>query len=131
MSSVQARLSAPHITLVSTAARLTPNQLVRVRILRVMPLYFRWFIVGGKVISGSMYLCRGQFRKERIVDRELIKEAQIFADKWIPSLCCVMDLALVDNELKVVEFNCINSSGFYDTDIEAVFKSLYDFCVKM
>ena len=90
---------------------------------------FRWFIVGGKVISGSLYLCRGQFRKERITDPELIAEAQQFADKWLPSPCCVMDLALVDNQLKVVEFNCINSSGFYDTDIDLILKELYNYCL--
>lgn len=31
-----------------------------------------------------------------------------------------MDLALYDNELKVIEFNCINASGFYDNDIRKI-----------
>lgn len=91
---------------------------------------FRWFVVDNKVVSGSMYRCRNQFRKERIIDSDMIKEAQTFADKWLPSPCCVMDLALVDDEVKVIEFNCINSSGFYDNNIYDIFKSLYDYCIK-
>lgn len=92
---------------------------------------WRWFIVGGKVISGSMYRAHGQLRKERAVEQALFDEAQKFADGWLPAPCCVMDLALVDGEIKVIEFNCINSSGFYDNDIPAVFKALYEYCVTL
>lgn len=88
---------------------------------------WRWFIVGGKVISGSMYRAHNQLRKERVTEQKMIDEAQSFADKWLPDPCCVMDLALVNDELKVIEFNTINSSGFYDNDIDAVFKSLWEY----
>lgn len=89
---------------------------------------WRWFIVGGKVVSGSMYRAHNQLRKERVTEQAMIDEAQKFADDWLPSPCCVMDLALVGDELKVIEFNCINSSGFYDNDVNAIFKALYEYC---
>lgn len=88
---------------------------------------WRWFVVGGKVVSGSMYRREGQMFQKRETDEATIREAQQFADGWLPDPCCVMDLALVDNEVKVVEFNCINSSGFYDNDVDAIFKALYDY----
>lgn len=88
---------------------------------------WRWFVVGGKVVSGSMYRAHGQLRKERVTEQDMIDEAQTFADKWLPDDCCVMDLALVDGELKVIEFNTLNSSGFYDHDIPAVFKALWEY----
>lgn len=88
---------------------------------------WRWFIVGGKVISGSMYNIHNQLRKERVTDQEMIDEAQTFADKWLPSECCVMDIALVNDELKVIEFNAINSSGFYDNDVDTIFKALWEY----
>ena len=88
---------------------------------------WRWFIVDGKVISGSMYRCNGFLRKEHVSDKELIEEAQSIADKWLPNPCCVMDLALVSDKLKVIEFNGINSSGFYNHDIKKVFTTLYNF----
>lgn len=86
---------------------------------------WRWFIIGGKVISGSMYCLRGSLVKKRETDEEVIREAQKLASDWLPNRCCVMDVALVDNQLKVIEFNCINSSGFYDHDVKAIFSNLY------
>lgn len=91
---------------------------------------WRWFIVGGKVISGSMYRAHGQMNKEKVIEETVIREAQTFADGWLPHENCVMDLALVDGKMKVIEFNCINSSGFYDHDIPAVFDALYRYSTK-
>lgn len=91
---------------------------------------WRWFIVNGRVISGSMYRAHGQMKKEKVTETEVIKEAQSFADGWLPSPCCVMDLALVNDKLSVIEFNCINSSGFYDNDVNQIAKSLFEYCTK-
>lgn len=92
---------------------------------------WRWFIVGGKAVSGSMYRLRGQLIKEREKDVEVIKEAQKLASDWLPNACCVMDTALVDNELKVIEFNCINSSGFYNHDVGTIFSEIYKYSTEL
>lgn len=88
---------------------------------------WRWFIVGGKIVSGSMYRAHGQLRKLRELDQKVINEAQLLADIWLPDQCVVMDTALVGDDIKVIEFNCINSSGFYDNDVDAIFKALWDY----
>lgn len=88
---------------------------------------FRWFVVGGKVVSGSMYRAHGQMRLERCTTKEEFREAQKFADGWLPNETCVMDLALVGGKLYVIEFNCLNSSGFYDNDVDVIFKSLWEY----
>lgn len=85
---------------------------------------WRWFVVDGKIVSGSMYRYRGNLYSQRVIEQDIIDEAQSFADKWLPHETCVMDLALVDDEVKVIEFNCFNSSGFYDNDVEAVFNAV-------
>lgn len=90
----------------------------------------RFFIVDRKVVSGSIYRHAGQLHQERIdPNSEMGIEAQQFADKWLPADNCVMDLALVDEGservVKVIEFNCINSSGFYDHDVPAIFNALW------
>lgn len=85
---------------------------------------WRWFIVDGMVVSGSMYRFRGNLQLEEETDPLVIIEAQMLADKWLPNPTCVMDVALVDDEVKIIEFNCINSSGFYANDVEAVFNAL-------
>jgi hypothetical protein len=88
---------------------------------------WRWFIVGGQIISGSMYRAHGQSRKVRELDHAVIDEAQSLANVWLPDQCVVMDTALVGDEIKVIEFNTINSSGFYDNDVDAVFKALWEY----
>ena len=87
---------------------------------------WRWFIIGGKVVSGSMYQFKGQLQQKEEKDEKVIAEAQLFADKWLPNPTCVMDLALVHGKLKVIEFNCLNSSGFYAHDVDAIFKALWE-----
>ena len=87
---------------------------------------WRWFIVDGQVISGSMYRREGQLYKKNESDIATINEAQQLANVWLPHRNCVMDVALVDNEVKVLEFNTINSSGFYDHDIEAIVSALWE-----
>ncbi len=81
---------------------------------------WRWFIVNGEVIDGSLYRLMGRLRKEHEGDIDIINEAQGLADIWLPHETCVMDTALVKGELKVIEFNCLNASGFYDHDLEKI-----------
>lgn len=86
---------------------------------------WRWFVVDGKIVSGAMYRCHGQLVKRREEDAEVIAEAQKMAEAWLPNENCVMDLALVDGAVKVIEFNCINASGFYGHDVGNIFSALY------
>ena len=91
---------------------------------------WRWFIVNGKIVSGSMYRCHGQLRNIRETDPAVIEEAQALADMWLPFDTVVMDTAITEdsNDVKVIEFNCINSSGFYDNDVVAIFDALWNRC---
>ncbi len=88
---------------------------------------WRWFVIGRKAISGSMYRFKENTIKERVVEKNLIDEAQEFANKWLPHENCVMDLALVGDELKVIEFNGINASGFYNHDVKLIFDSIWKY----
>lgn len=88
---------------------------------------WRWFIVNHRVISGSVYRRKGQLFKKKETSQEVIAEAQEFANKWTPHRNCVMDLGLTaDGQVKVIEFNTINSSGFYDNDVAAVIAALWE-----
>lgn len=81
---------------------------------------WRWFIVGGRVIDGSTYRRNGRLIKIHQDDVSCF-EAQKLANKWLPNECCVMDTCLLDGgDMKIVEFNCINGSGFYDHDVKKI-----------
>lgn len=85
---------------------------------------WRWFIVDGKIVSGAMYRHNGRLVKYRETNQDVIDEAQQIANYWLPHRNCVMDIALVDGLLYVIEFNCINGSGFYGHDVNAIFRAL-------
>jgi len=88
---------------------------------------WRWFIVDGKIVDGAMYRFNNQLVKKHELEADVIAEAQQLADGWLPDSCCVMDTALVDDKLYVVEFNTINSSGMYNHDTRKIFTALYNF----
>lgn len=85
---------------------------------------WRYFIVDGRIATGSAYLYKNQFHKKRETDRAVLEEAQALADVWLPHPCCCMDVALVDGVPRIVEFNTLNSSGFYDHDIDAFVRTV-------
>jgi hypothetical protein len=81
---------------------------------------WRWFVVGGKIVDGSMYQHRGNRYKKHETDQAVIDEAQELANKWLPHETVVMDIALTNSGPKVIEFNCFNGSGFYDHDVPKI-----------
>ncbi len=88
---------------------------------------WRWFIVDGKVVSGSTYKMHGQRLTQKETDQDVIDEAQEMANQWLPNKTCVMDVGLTKDGPKVIEFNCFNSSGFYYHDISAVVKAVTEY----
>lgn len=112
----------------SSIAQLKPDTDIVLCEPRNIDAEYRWFVVNRKVVSGSMYRNSGFMLRQRVSDQKMIEEAQSFADKWLPHDNCVMDLALLDTgEVKVIEFNCLNGSGFYDNDEKAIFKALWEY----
>jgi hypothetical protein len=88
---------------------------------------WRFFIVGGKVITGSSYKKWGCVITKEAVSDQIFKIAQTLADKWLPHETIVMDICeLRDGEFKVVEFNSVNSSGFYNCDIPLIIEAIED-----
>lgn len=86
----------------------------------------RFFVVGGKIVDGSYYRMGGRLMSKHIEQPEVIEMAQELANKWLPHECCVMDLADTDDGIKVIEFNTINSSGFYDHDVKKIVYAMTD-----
>lgn len=100
------------------------DTLAAVSIPTKIDMEWRWFVVDGKVIDGSVYRMRGQRLTQNERTPSVIEEAQALADKWLPDKTCVMDIALTSNGPQVVEFNCINSAGFYNNNIRAIVKAM-------
>lgn len=111
----------------SVAYNISPDTVVVLATPKNILAEWRWFVVDRKIISGSMYRFKGQQHSAIELDALVIIEAQGLANDWLPHDNCVMDLALTEDGIKVIEFNCINSSGFYDNDVNLVFSALWDY----
>lgn len=105
----------------------TEDVLVSIAPPKEILMEWRYFVVDRRVISGSSYRMRGLRLVSRENDPKVLKEAQRLADGWLPHETCVMDVALTDKGLYIVEFNCLNSSGFYYHDIRQFVEEVNDY----
>jgi hypothetical protein len=95
----------------------------------------RYFIVKGEIISGSQYSYFGQYelfnldnwatnRPKETNEYRFVKE---MIDLYCPVESFVMDIAtLSDGTYRVIECNCVNSSGFYACNIESVLQAIHE-----
>jgi hypothetical protein len=78
---------------------------------------WRAFIVSGEVVSLCQYADAGMPRRSRSVPPEVLDFVTLVLSIYQPAPCFVVDVAEVWTrgglELRVVEYNSINSAGFY------------------
>lgn len=81
---------------------------------------YRVFIVDRKVITMSSY-GKGttKVNMDTYLDTPQYKDVYRLAEEfWLPEECVVLDFTTIGGKRKIIEFNCINASGFYAHDIE-------------
>lgn len=97
---------------------------------------YRFFVVKGKVITGSQYRERDQLKKRNIdnslpLDYLARRYAQSQVDRWQPADAFVMDISvtmtapstshnIVNPVFKIIEINSFNCSGFYECNLSAI-----------
>lgn len=84
---------------------------------------YRAFVVRGKVVSASRYKRDGRLSIEKCnlgLERAI---ADCIAG-WLPHENVVVDVCATVKGNKIIEFNCLNASGFYANDVEKILKSL-------
>lgn len=104
---------------------LKPSTRILVAPIKEIQQEVRCWIVKGKVITASRYKL-GNFVSYKNYDDETfyIDFAQKMVDKYQPADAFVLDICLVNDELKIVEVNCINCAGFYDLNIQKLLLTL-------
>ncbi|WP_167237018.1 ATP-grasp domain-containing protein [Massilia genomosp. 1] len=78
---------------------------------------YRLFIVKRKVVSASVYRIGGRAELSPTVEDDVLDYARAIIERWTPADSFVMDVGLTQDGLKVIEFNNINSSGFYAINV--------------
>lgn len=109
----------------STNNRIDENALVQVSETKKTLKEARIWIVGGEIIDGGYY----KFSDEVSFEANVSIEGLEFAKQMIAlhnlENAFVMDICLTDEGWKIVEINCINSSGFYpNTNVRSIIKAL-------
>jgi hypothetical protein len=88
----------------------------------------RLWIVGGQIVDAGYY----KFNDNTLFELNVAPEGIAFAKKMLSIFkvadAFVMDIGLTSYGWKIIEVNCINSSGFYpNTNIKSIFKALYNY----
>lgn len=81
---------------------------------------YRFVVVDGKVITGSLYKVKTTGIYKECTDPGIIDFAQSIADIWVPSRAFALDICLSEGELYVLEMGCVNAAGLYDCDIQKI-----------
>ncbi len=78
---------------------------------------YRFYVVNGVVVTGSLYKSRDTVRYVECVDAEVFDFVRRMVKKFSASIAFVLDVADTPDGYKVLETNSISSSGFYAIDI--------------
>ena len=75
-------------------------------------------MIDGEVVTGSTYRKDGYRSVFHPVSSVAFDYARFAVKEWMPNPTIVIDIARTrEGEYKVIEFNCINSSGVYNSDV--------------
>ena len=88
----------------------------------------RFFIVNGKISTYSTYKIGDRVCYDGFVDRDAIDfvSALVGFGNWNPDIAYVIDVAMSNDEPKILEVNSINSSGLYGIDTQKFIMSIED-----
>lgn len=82
----------------------------------------RFFVVNGKVITGSHYRIKNKTTyKEININDDIWNVANEYSTLYSPESMFVIDIAQVNNKYMIVEYNCLNASGLYHSDTKKLF----------
>lgn len=77
---------------------------------------YRFFVIAGRVITGSQYKIGDLIRSDSDVPQEVVQFAQACVDCWSPNKAFTIDVAMTPDGPRVIELNSANSAGFYACD---------------
>jgi hypothetical protein len=87
---------------------------------------YRLFVVKHKIITASQYMRATKPELSSFVSSTAIDFVNKVIERWTPSESFVIDIALTTQGYRVIEFNNINSSGFYACEVEKYVKAVQD-----
>lgn len=103
---------------------LEPHSMVGISEYQDIWAEWRFFIVDGDVITGSIYRDSGGLYS-KLAPPDMLLIAQAIANLGLPMKTCVMDLCLLSNgDIRIVEFNAVSAAGLYESDANKFVKAI-------
>lgn len=87
---------------------------------------WRVAVVDGKIVTSSIYRQYGIVKPQRHIIPEVQEAVELAISRFKPTDAYVIDIAQVGDEYKVIEYNSINSAGFYACDVGAIIDAIND-----
>jgi hypothetical protein len=106
---------------------LNENTTIQVSSVKKIFKEIRFWVVNGKIITGSQYRLGNQTIYDSNYEPEAQEFAQSMVDKFQLAEAFVIDVCLTDSGWKVVECGCINCAGFYKSDLQKMIESVDDY----
>ena len=107
---------------------LTNDTEIQISSVKQLTKEFRFWIVDGKVVTGSLYRNGYWINRSEIVDDGALEFCQKMVDIYQLAEAFVMDICevLFDDkyEYKIIECGCINSAGFYKANMPKLIESI-------
>ncbi|WP_294291982.1 ATP-grasp domain-containing protein [uncultured Chryseobacterium sp.] len=109
----------------NSSNRITEDSLIQVSEVKRTLKEARLWIVGGQIIDAGYYKFNNQAPFEEKVSEDGLAFAREMLQLFNLEEAFVMDICLTKESWKIVEINCINSSGFYpNTNVKSIIKAL-------
>jgi hypothetical protein len=105
---------------------LSEDTMVQISSHKVIEREFRVWVVKGKVITASQYKIGTKVVHSHCSEPMVLEYAQKVVDLYCPAEAFVLDVCMTDRGMKVVEVNCINCAGFYETDLQKLLAAVED-----
>lgn len=103
---------------------LSPDTQVQLCVPKTIYAEYRFWIVGGEIVTSSVYKLGQRVIYSSEVDERICQFVQAMIAIWQPHRAFVIDVCDTPNGLRIVEINTINSAGFYAGDIQRLVAAL-------
>ncbi|AJD93071.1 hypothetical protein JMA_37530 (plasmid) [Jeotgalibacillus malaysiensis] len=102
------------------------GQFLMISELKEIEAEYRFFVVDGRVITGSSYKVDGQLNTNVIPSDAVVSYAQRMVERFALADAFVIDVAETKQGLRVVEYNNLNTAGLYRCDEMTIVTALND-----
>jgi hypothetical protein len=103
---------------------LTPDTKIQICSVKNITKEFRFWIIGGEVVTGSLYRMGDWKTYVGFVDDGALEFCKKMVDVYQLAEAFVMDICEVNGEYKIVECGCINCAGFYNANMPKLIEAI-------